>query len=214
MLSLLLADINRIKAISFAEECRLYDDWKAGNGSARTALATAYLPWVLRIARNYRRQPFPLLDLIQEGAVGLLRAIDAESYDPRRRRLGKCSYFQINDAIKDVVRPRRKPRPAEVSLDNGESFDDGDVQFKDVMPSDDDPVRSAMRAEAAWILHGAVAALPDPLGTVIRLHYFEGLALADIDRSLGLTRGMAWKYHGRGLRRLAGALDGILEDDP
>lgn len=208
MLSLLLADINRIEAISFAEECRLYDQWKAGDGAARTALATAYLPWVLRIARNYRRQPFPLLDLVQEGAVGLLGAIDADAYDPRRRRLSKCSYFQINDAIHDVVRPRRKPRPSEASLD------DGDLQLKNVLPSDADPVRDAMRSEAAQILHAAVDDLPSPLGTVIRLHYFEGLALADIDRSLGFTRGMAWKYHGRGLRRLAGSLAGVLEDEP
>ena len=57
---------------------------RTGDRAARDRIVGAYVPHVRRIASGYRDLGVPLDDLAQEGAIGLLRAID--DYDPRRSR--------------------------------------------------------------------------------------------------------------------------------
>src|SRR5687768_14721592 len=54
--------------------------WRGGDAAAGTRLVEASLPFVIRIAREYRRWGVPLEDLIQQGNIGLLKA--AQKYDP------------------------------------------------------------------------------------------------------------------------------------
>jgi RNA polymerase primary sigma factor len=63
------------------ERARLMELERAGR-DAKDRLVTAHLPMVVAMARRYRWSPVPLLELVQEGSLGLLRA--AERFDWRR----------------------------------------------------------------------------------------------------------------------------------
>jgi len=76
-----LADIRRYPLLTREEEqelARLYRD--TGDRDALFRLVTANLMMVVHVARSFRRAARNLLDLIQEGNIGLLQAI--EKFDP------------------------------------------------------------------------------------------------------------------------------------
>lgn len=77
-----LCEIATRKRLSSAEEYRLASQARKGDESARRALIEHQLGLVVVIARPYRNRGLPLLDLIEEGNLGLLRAI--EKFDPER----------------------------------------------------------------------------------------------------------------------------------
>ncbi len=78
-----LAEIRRIPILSRDEEHALAVRWhEEGDRAAGLRLVTANLRLVVMIAREYQRAVHSLLDLIQEGNVGLLEAI--KNFDPYR----------------------------------------------------------------------------------------------------------------------------------
>jgi len=75
----LLMYIDRIggeSLLTAAEECELARRKDAGDEAARRRLIECNLRLVLSIARTYKRARLPLLDLIQEGNIGLIRAVE------------------------------------------------------------------------------------------------------------------------------------------
>lgn len=79
VLSLYLKDINRIPLLTREEEDRYARLAAAGNKSARDKLVTANLRFVVNVAKKYQNQGLTLSDLISEGNIGLINAI--ERYD-------------------------------------------------------------------------------------------------------------------------------------
>ena len=77
-----LCEIAARKRLSSAEEYRLASRARKGDEQARRDLIEHQLGLVVVIARPYRNRGLPLLDLIEEGNIGLLRAI--EKFDPER----------------------------------------------------------------------------------------------------------------------------------
>ena len=77
-----LCEIAARKRLSSAEEYSLASRARKGDERARRALIEHQLGLVVVIARPYRNRGLPLLDLIEEGNIGLLRAI--EKFDPER----------------------------------------------------------------------------------------------------------------------------------
>ena len=81
-LSTYLGEISRIPLLSTTEEVRLARRAQQGDGEARRKLIVSNLRLVVSIAKKYLYYGLPLQDLIEEGNVGLLKAV--ERYDPER----------------------------------------------------------------------------------------------------------------------------------
>lgn len=77
-----LQEIGKVPLLSKEEERELARRIKAGDEEARERFISANLRLVVSIARRYHGYGLPLLDLIQEGNVGLLRAV--ERFDPEK----------------------------------------------------------------------------------------------------------------------------------
>ncbi len=74
-----LKDIGDIPRLSEKEEKKLFTKLAQGNKKARNAIVQANLKLVVKMAKKYARLGLPLMDLIQEGNQGLVRA--AEKFD-------------------------------------------------------------------------------------------------------------------------------------
>src|SRR5438105_5777200 len=93
-----LHEMRRFGRLTVAEEIELAQRVAAGDEWARHQLIEANLRLVIAIARQYSHTGVPLLDLIQEGNLGLMRA--AEKFDYRRGcRFGTYATFWIRQAV-------------------------------------------------------------------------------------------------------------------
>ncbi len=82
LLDLYLDEIGRIPLMSHAELIATATRSRAGDERARKAVILANLRLVVFVARNYQNRGLPLLDLIEEGNLGLIHAVDR--FDPDR----------------------------------------------------------------------------------------------------------------------------------
>ena len=81
-LQLFLKDIGRVDLLTAAQEVELAKRIERGDHCAKQEMVEANLRLVVSIAKKYRNQGLPFLDLIQEGTIGLVRA--AEKFDYRK----------------------------------------------------------------------------------------------------------------------------------
>ena len=81
-LQLFLRDIGKVRLLTAQEEVDLAKRIERGSFVAKQKMVESNLRLVVSIAKNYRNQGLPFLDLIQEGTLGLVRA--AEKFDYRR----------------------------------------------------------------------------------------------------------------------------------
>src|SRR5215213_7839266 len=81
-LQLFLREAGRHNLLTAAQEVELAKKIERGDASAKQLMIQSNLRLVVSIAKNYRNQGLPFLDLIQEGTLGLIRAV--EKFDWRR----------------------------------------------------------------------------------------------------------------------------------
>ena len=81
-LQLFLKDIGKVRLLTAQEEVELAKRIERGDLDAKQKMVESNLRLVVSIAKNYRNQGLPFLDLIQEGTLGLIRAV--EKFDWRR----------------------------------------------------------------------------------------------------------------------------------
>jgi RNA polymerase primary sigma factor len=81
-LQLFLKDIGKVELLTAPQEVELAKRIERGDDAAKRQMVEANLRLVVSIAKRYRNQGLPFLDLIQEGTIGLVRA--AEKFDHRK----------------------------------------------------------------------------------------------------------------------------------
>jgi len=97
-----LRDINQTALLTAAEEKQLARGVQAGDALARDHMVRANLRLVVNIARGYANRGLPLPDLIEEGNLGLLRAV--EGFDPTMgTRFSTYASYWIKQSIKRAL---------------------------------------------------------------------------------------------------------------
>jgi len=76
ILSLYLKDINKIPLLTHEEETKLAIEAAAGNKAAKEKIVKANLRFVVNVAKKYQNHGLDFVDLISEGNIGLMTAIE------------------------------------------------------------------------------------------------------------------------------------------
>lgn len=76
VLSMYLKEINKVPLLSHEEQSALALEAQKGNKQARDKIVNANLRFVVNVAKNYQNHGLDLVDLISEGNIGLLTAVD------------------------------------------------------------------------------------------------------------------------------------------
>ncbi len=102
LLAKYLAHIGQGNLLTHAEEIDLSNRAKEGDLSARKRLIEKNLRLVVSVAKKYRGYGLPFEDLIQEGNIGLMKAV--EKYDPERGfRFSTYATWWIRQAVQRAV---------------------------------------------------------------------------------------------------------------
>ncbi len=170
-LQLYLNEIGRVKLLTREEEIVLAKRIKKGDKRAREQMITANLRLVVKIARDYEGLGLPLLDLINEGNIGLMKGV--ERFDPKKgAKLSTYAAWWIKQAIMaalanqsktirlpaHVVERLAKMRKAEVLLRDTFDREPTDQELADHLGLDTRRVRQYRQAAKAPV------SLDAPLG--------------------------------------------------
>src|SRR5918994_953145 len=222
-LQLFLNEIGRHRLLTPDEEIELAKRIERGDLAAKERMINANLRLVVSIAKKYQGSELTLLDLIQEGILGLIRAV--EKFDWRRGyRFSTYATWWIRQAVErgmdakartiklpiNLVRTQRKVARAENALSlklDRPLGEEEDAAFGDLLPSDapppEDVVHISLREE---MLRRALGELPERERTVVELRYgiagAEPTPLREIGRQLGITPERVRQIESKALGRL------------
>jgi RNA polymerase primary sigma factor len=105
--SLYLREVGQSKLLTPQEEIELAARIKAGDEAARERMIKSNLRLVVKIARDYEDFGLPLLDLINEGNIGLMKAV--ERFDPAKgAKFSTYSSWWIKQSIKRALANQSK----------------------------------------------------------------------------------------------------------
>ena len=208
-----LRDINATSLLTAEDERRLATAIGRGDAQARDHMIRANLRLVVNIARGYSNRGLPLPDLIEEGNLGLLRAV--EGFDPTMgTRFSTYASYWIKQSIKRalinsgktiripayVVELRSKWRRATARLSDSL----GRTPTPEEVVLDHDTLRHVLRR---------IDTLDDRAAKIIRLRFglggVEPMTLKEIGAVLGLTRERVRQIESETLANLAMAIDGV-----
>ena len=190
-----LRDISRYQPITQEQELTLANRARQGDADARNQLIQAHLRLVVNIARQYMRPGVELLDLIQEGNIGLIKAVDM--FDPAQgNRLGTLARFWVE---KYILRFLRNEQEELVSLDmevvdSGETLllretieDRGSIMGDQGIKNIDTLIE---QEELKQQVHEMLSALPEREQEVLRLLYgldgYPEMSREEISKLMGV----------------------------
>jgi RNA polymerase primary sigma factor len=190
-MQLFLRDVGKVDLLTAAQEVELAKRIERGDHRAKQEMVEANLRLVVSIAKRYRNQGLPFLDLIQEGTIGLVRA--AEKFDWRKGyKFSTYATWWIRQAVaraladkartirmpvhvveklNKIVRSERKlraergrePTNAEIALDLDMSVEEVDTirRTSQTPVSLEKPVGDEEESEFGHFIEDETAPLPD-----------------------------------------------------
>lgn len=106
-LKLYLREISKTPLLTVEEEIELADRIKNGDKDARSHMIRANLRLVVKIAQDYSGYGLPVADLISEGNIGLMKAV--ERFDPEKGgKLSTYAAWWIKQSIKRALANQSK----------------------------------------------------------------------------------------------------------
>ncbi|GHV29756.1 hypothetical protein AGMMS4952_15880 [Spirochaetia bacterium] len=102
--------IKKIPLLSFEEEMELSKQIQAGSEVARTRLIEANLRLVVKIARGYATVDMPFMDIIQEGNLGLMHAVQKFDYRKQCRFSTYAAWWIRQFIVRSLATKRRTIR--------------------------------------------------------------------------------------------------------
>lgn len=180
--------------------------WKQYKGKdlleARQSLIEHYQPLVFREAMKYGLQEAVTLDLIQEGTVGLMEAV--ERYDPS---LGVAFSLYALHRVRGRMLNFLRKNGAEVLLEDGE---EEKVFLTEAIP--DTAFESADKSVLNMAVSHAVSRLPLKEQDVIRRVYLDEQTAAETANAMDVSTAYVYRLEKRGIRRLRGMLSKLIHD--
>lgn len=177
-------------------EAALNDALKAGD-RARQKLIESHLTLVVAIARRYQNRGVELLDLIQEGSVGLDRGV--KRFDPNKGyKFSTYVYWWIRQAITRTIAENSK-KGTLVRNELTEILE----KFESDLPQ---PVETAVATEQQTLVGLMVSQLPPREREVMRLSYglIDGLPRSPTEtgKEMGLSRYQVHRLRTKALQTL------------
>jgi len=190
-LQLYLNVIRQTALLTVEEEIKLAARIKKGDKAARDHMITANLRLVVKIAYDYHMMGLPLMDLISEGNLGLIKAV--ERFDPAKGgKLSTYAAWWIKQSMKRALANQSKTIRLPVHAPVGEDHDSatlGDLVGDDNAISPYDGLGDKNLKEG---LHAMVNSLDPREASILKLRFGLGgekeMTLEEVGKKFKVTR--------------------------
>lgn len=204
-LSTYLKEVERIPLLTREQEYDLAIKAKNGDSMARAKLVESNSRFVISVAKQYQGRGLPLSDLISEGNIGLIIAIDKFEPETGNHFISYAIWWirqsilkALNDKSRMVRLPANKIKDADIygidvtSLD-APINDDEDSFLGDVIQSSEDgPEDSVMEQSLSEAIDKALSSFDEKERDIIikrfGLHNTEPMSLQEIGSLYGVTK--------------------------
>lgn len=207
MLKEYLAELQKTPLLSREEEAELWQRYAGGDKEAYNKLMTSYQPLVFKIAAGFKLPEAQLMELVQEGMLGLLEA--AERYDYTRGvAFSVFAMHRIRGRMLDFLQVEDGSRS--FSLDGTNA---AGVAWADVLAaSGRTPFEEAELNMLADRVAQAMQRLPVKEQQVLTGIYLEDRSAADMADSIHVSLGHIYRLQKRGVKRIRGMLSNFIAD--
>ena len=114
-------DIKKYKSLTKDEEKLLFEKIKVGDIDARNKILEANLKFVVKIAKSYKGMGVPFDELISEGNIGLIKAMDKFDGDNNDVKFFSYGRWWIMQSMQDCIKKRNVYEENEISNDEKEN---------------------------------------------------------------------------------------------
>lgn len=204
-----LEELKNVTLLTGEEERCLWVAYKEqGDTGARRKLIECYQPLVFKTAMRWRGSPEQLMDLVQEGTVGLIEA--AENFEPERGvAFSLFAVHRIRGRILNCL--KKEGKQSWVSTDN--PGEDDALALQKVLIDTAVPVSD--QAEHNYLvaqMMSAVGRLPAKEQVVLSGVYLEEQEPKELAQQLNMSLSHIYRLQKQGLRRVRGMLSRLMHE--
>lgn len=207
-------DLKKYKPLTKAKEKRLLKKCKKGNLKAKNEILEANLRFVFDIAKHYTGRGVPISELISDGNIGLLRAI--EKFDESKDvKFISYAVWWIRQAMLESIKRRNAINFVEIepNTDNDVSMDkklieddEDDTYFNNDFSNENDEKESEIKIGQKNIVIKLLNVLDERERDVIESYYGindkKELTLTDIGKKYNLSSERVRQIKKKGLMKL------------
>ena len=216
-------DLKKYKPLTKAKERRLLKKCKKGNLKAKNEILESNLRFVFDIARHYTGRGVPISELISDGNIGLLRAI--EKFDESKDvKFISYAVWWIRQAMLESIKRRNAINFVEIepNTDNDSSMDkklieddEDDVSFNNDFSNENDEKSIEVSENQRNIITSLIGTLSDRERDIVENYYGindkKELTLTDIGKKYNLSSERVRQIKLNAIRKLRSKI--LLYDD-
>ena len=216
-------DLKKYKPLTKAKERRLLKKCKKGNLKAKNEILEANLRFVFDIAKHYTGRGVPISELISDGNMGLLRAI--EKFDESKDvKFISYAVWWIRQAMLESIKKRNTISFVEIepNTDNDSSIDkklieddEDDVSFNNDFSNENDEKSREVTENQRNIITSLIGTLSDRERDIVENYYGindkKELTLTDIGKKYNLSSERVRQIKLNAIRKLRSKI--LLYDD-
>ena len=216
-------DLKKYKPLTKAKERRLLKKCKKGNLKAKNEILEANLRFVFDIAKHYTGRGVPISELISDGNMGLLRAI--EKFDESKDvKFISYAVWWIRQAMLESIKKRNAINFVEIepNIDNDSLMDkklieddEDDVSFNNDFSNENDEKNREVTENQRNIITSLIGTLSDRERDIVENYYGindkKELTLTDIGKKYNLSSERVRQIKLNAIRKLRSKI--LLYDD-
>ena len=216
-------DLKKYKPLTKAKERRLLKKCKKGNLKAKNEILEANLRFVFDIAKHYTGRGVPISELISDGNMGLLKAI--EKFDESKDvKFISYAVWWIRQAMLESIKKRNAISFVEIepNTDNDSSMDkklieddEDDVSFNNDFSNENDEKSREVTENQRNIITSLIGTLSDRERDIVENYYGindkKELTLTDIGKKYNLSSERVRQIKLNAIRKLRSKI--LLYDD-
>lgn len=216
-------DLKKYKPLTKAKERRLLKKCKKGNLKAKNEILEANLRFVFDIAKHYTGRGVPISELISDGNMGLLRAI--EKFDESKDvKFISYAVWWIRQAMLESIKKRNAINFVEIepNTDNDASMDkklieddEDDASFNNDFSNENDEKSREVTENQRNIITSLIGTLSDRERDIVENYYGindkKELTLTDIGKKYNLSSERVRQIKLNAIRKLRSKI--LLYDD-